>query len=211
MAFCTSCGAQLDTHAQFCVKCGTRQAAGVGGAVPARAAAPSSASNNALKVVLMVIAGVILLGVVGSIATAVFIHKKIRDAKVTIMEKGDKATIVTPMGTIHTEKDPNMLARDLGVDVYPGAKSIEGGSEVQSMGMHMITARFETSDPPDKVAAFYRQLFPKAIYSEANGEYNLVAGGQGSRQMTTIHIQQQNDRTELTIVNNSGKGMGEPN
>ncbi len=204
MAFCTSCGAQLDPNAQFCVKCGTRQAAGTGGA----AAAASASGGGALKIVLIVIAAVILLGVVGSVATMIFVGKRLHDAKVSVVEKGGEATVVTPMGTVHTTKDPAKIADSLGVEIYPGAKAIEGGSEVQTMGMHTVTGVFETSDAVDKVGDFYHAKYPKGMYTATDHDTSLIFGSKGS--MVTIHIEDEAGKTKLTIVNMAGKGVHPP-
>ncbi|HVP42518.1 MAG TPA: zinc ribbon domain-containing protein [Terriglobales bacterium] len=203
MAFCTSCGATLDSNAQFCVKCGARQAVGVGGAAPA----PAS-GGGALKIVLIVVAGVILLSVVGSVATMIFVGKRLHDAKVSIREHGGEATVETPMGTVHTTKDPAKIAENLGVDIYPGAKAIEGGSEVQTMGMRTVTGIFETSDPVDKVGDFYHEKYPKGIYTATDRETSIITGSQGS--MVTIHIKDDGGKTKLTIVNMAGKGVRAP-
>ncbi len=209
MAFCTSCGAPLDANAQFCVKCGSRQAAGVGGgAAAAPAPAPTAGGSSALKIVLIVIVAVVVLGIVGSIATMVFVGKKLHDAKVSIVEKGGEATVVTPMGTVHTTKDPEKIAQDLGVEIYPGAKAISGGSEAQVMGMHTVTGVFETSDPVEKVGEFYHQKYPKGIYSQSDRNVSLVSGGKGS--MITITAQDDGSKTKITIVNMSGRGVSGP-
>lgn len=209
MAFCTSCGAQLDPNAQFCVKCGSRQAVGAGGgAAAAPATTQPAGGSNALKIVLIVIVAVILLGVVGSVATMVFVGKKLHDAKVSVVEKGGEATVVTPMGTVHTTKDAAKIAENLGVEIYPGATAIEGGSEVQAMGMHTVTGVFETSDPAEKVGEFYQQRYPKGIYSLNDREVSLVSGGKGA--MITITAREDGGRTRLTIVSMSGKGVRAP-
>lgn len=208
MAFCTSCGATLDPKAQFCVKCGTRQAAGVGGGAAVAPATAQSSGGGALKIILIVVACVILLGVVGSVASFLFVGKKLHDAKVSIVEKGGEATVVTPMGTVHTTKDPDKIAQDLGVDIYPGAKAISGGSEAQAMGMHHVTGIFETSDSVEKVGEFYHQRYPKGIYTQTDREVSLISGGKGS--MITITAREEDGKTKITILNMSGKGVGGP-
>ncbi len=206
MAFCTSCGAQLDTNAQFCVKCGSRQAVGTGGGAAAAPAAAPAGGSSALKIVLIVIVAVVVLGIVGSVATMVFVGKRLHDAKVSVVEKGGEATVVTPMGTVHTTKDPEKIAQNLGVDIYPGAKAISGGAESQVMGMHNVTGIFETDDPVAKVGEFYHQRYPKGIYSQTDREISLVSGGKGN--MITITAHDEGGKTKITIVNMSGKGIG---
>lgn len=204
MAFCTSCGAQLDTSSQFCVKCGARQAAGVGAAAP-RTAAPSQGANTAAKIVLIIVAGIVVLGVVGTIASLLIVRKVVRDTKVAVSDKGEER-VVTPFGTVETTKDPAKIAEKLDVEIYPGAKAVEGGSDVRAMGMHTVTGIFETSDPVDKVAAFYRERYPKGIYTASGGEHNLAVPDKGS--MISIHMQDEGGRTRITIANVAGKGMG---
>jgi len=205
MAFCTSCGAQLDASSQFCVKCGARQAAGVGAAAPAKAA-PSQGTSNAVKIVLIVVAAIVVLGIVGSIASLLFVRKVVKDARVAVSESKDEQRVVTPFGTVETTKDPAKIAEKLAVEIYPGAKAVEGGSDVRAMGMHTVTGIFETSDPVEKVADFYRQIYPKGIYTASGSEHNLVVADKGS--MITIHMQDEGGRTKITIANVAGKGMG---
>ncbi len=205
MAFCTSCGAQLEASSQFCVKCGARQAAGTGAAAPPQAA-PSQGASNAVKIVLIIVAGIVVLGVVGTIASLLLVRRVVKDARVAVSESKGEERVITPFGTVETTKDPAKIAEKLDVDIYPGARAIEGGSDVRAMGMHTVTGVFETSDPVDKVAAFYRDRYPKGIYTASGNEHTLVVAEKGS--MITIHMQDEGGRTKLTIANVAGKGTG---
>ncbi len=212
MAFCTSCGATLEGSAQFCVKCGTRQAGAVpagGGAAAAPARAQAQGGGNALKIVLIVVAGLVLLGIVGTIGSLIFLHKVAKETKIAISDAKGDSHVVTPFGTVETSKDAGDIAEKLGVEIYPGAKALPGASDVQAMGMHATTGIFQTSDSPDKVAAFYRNLYPKAMYTESNGEHNILAGSHG-KGMLTINIKEEEGATRITIVNTSGKATGGP-
>ncbi len=206
MAFCTSCGNALDQNSQFCAKCGARQAVGVGGGAAA-APAPST-GGSAVKIVLIVVAGLCILGVVGTVASILIVRNIARRSHVQVDERGGEARVETPFGTVETTKDPAKIAENLGVDVYPGARAIQGGSNVQAMGMHTVTGVFETSDSVDKVSDFYRKKFPNAMYSANGSEHSIITGDQGS--MLTIHIQDQGGSTKITIVNMAGKGIHPP-
>ena len=77
MAFCNACGATLDGGAKFCTKCGATQPLGRTSAAvsPSSAAAATSLatapkSNNALKVILIVVAVIVGLGILGIAAVS---------------------------------------------------------------------------------------------------------------------------------------------
>src|SRR5207237_4466051 len=121
------------------------------------------------------VAAIVLLGVFGTVA-ATFIGLRI--ARHThVEEKDGKVKVQTPFGTVETSEDADNAARDLGVAIYPGARATKGNSaNVNAGGMHTSTVQFETDDPPDKVAAFYRSQFPRAnVNTEEEDRYTIVS------------------------------------
>jgi len=69
----------------------------------------------------------------------------------------------TNIEAVESTTDPSSVARDLGVDLYPGAHLLKGNAEnVSIAGMHATSAQFETDHPPDKVAEFYKAKLPNA-------------------------------------------------
>lgn len=209
MAFCTSCGTTLDPNSQFCVKCGARQAAGVGGGAAVSPAPSPAGGSNAVKIVLIIVAGLCVLGVVGTIASVLIVRKVAKDTKVMVDDGKGTARVVTPFGTLESTTDATKIAQNLGVEIYPGAHAVKGGSEVQAMGMHTVTGIFETNDPVEKVVEFYRGQYPKGVYSASDHDHTLVSGDKGL--MVTIHMQDEGSGTKITIVNVAGKGVRPPN
>ena len=76
-----------------------------------------------------------------------------------------KVDIETPVGGIHVNNGAD--ARDTGLPVYPGAKEkseSKDGEEKNAnvnisagnFGLKVVAIEFVTDDPPDKVAAYYR-------------------------------------------------------
>ena len=59
MAFCNACGATVEPGAKFCPKCG----AAVPAAAVASTAPATPAQSNALKIILIVVAVIIGLGI----------------------------------------------------------------------------------------------------------------------------------------------------
>lgn len=209
MAFCTSCGTTLDPNSQFCTRCGARQAVGVGAGAAAAPAPAQGGGSNTVKIVLIIVAGLCILGVFGTIASVLIVRKVVKDTRASVDERRGEARVVTPFGTVESTKDPAVIAQQLNVDIYPGAQAVEGGSNVQAMGVHTVTGVFETADSVDKVADFYRKRFPNGIYSAEDREHTLVSGDRGS--MVTIHMQDEGGKTKITIVNMAGKGIHPPN
>jgi hypothetical protein len=204
MAFCNSCGATLNEGTRFCNKCG---AAVTGAAAPAMspaapgAAAPPPAtggSSSALKVVLIVIGVIILVGVLG-IASLTFIGLRIAKRS-HIQQEGDRVKVETPFGTMETSKDPDQAAKDLGIDIYPGAQvQREGASSATFGGMHTVTASFESSDSVDKICSFYKSRFPGANVTTSEQNRCTIVSNY-SPNMVTVNIEASGDASKFQIV-----------
>src|SRR5580704_712158 len=130
MAFCNSCGTTITPGTRFCSKCGApilastlpSSTAAPAPAPPASVQAPPPAQggSNALKIVLIVIAVIVIIGGLGiAVLTMVGLHI----AKNSRMrQEGDHVKVETPFGTVESSKDPEEAAKNLGVDIYPGAE-----------------------------------------------------------------------------------------
>ena len=104
--------------------------------------------------------------------------------------------------------DPDAAAHDLGVDVYPGAQALKEGATSATFGsMHTATLNFESSDPVEKVCGFYKPKFPNAMVmsSEAN-QCTIVSNDH--KNMITIAVKSENDKTRIVITNVSKAGSG---
>jgi hypothetical protein len=203
MAFCNSCGATLNPGTQFCNKCGAPAAAGPStSGVTSTAPAPapvSTGGSSALKIILIVVAVIVLIGILG-IATVGIIGYRIAKSS-RLSQNGDHVKVETPFGSVETSKDPEQAAKDLGVDLYPGAEVQRDGASSVSLGsMHTVTAVFETSDTPDKVCSFYKSKFPGAMVTTSEqGHCSIVSSDK--KNMITINVEASGDKTKLQITN----------
>lgn len=91
------------------------------------------------------------------------------------VKKSDKGEdknvdIQTPLGGIHVSKEA--AVRDTGLPSYPGAREKEKGSDGNEskanvnisssfFGVKVVAVEFLSDDPPEKVAAFYRDQLKK--------------------------------------------------
>jgi hypothetical protein len=200
VAFCNSCGATLDSGASFCKKCGAAVTGTSSQAASASTAAvPVSSRYGGLKVLLIVVAVVIGLGILGMVAaTLVGLHIARRTH---VSQSGDKVRVETPFGTVTSTKDPDEAARNLGIDIYPGARALKSdAASVVVGGMRTVAAEFQTTDSPDKVFDFYRHKFPGAnVTTRDQGHYTIVSTNRGS--IVTINIEASGGETHFHIAN----------
>ncbi len=132
MAFCNSCGATLDPSTKFCKKCGAPNVAQVSapGPVPvaASAAGPpgSGQSSGALKVILIVAAVIVAVGILGMATLGIITWRIAKSSHVR--QEGDHVKVETPFGTVESTKDPEAAVRNLGVELYPGAQVLKSGA-----------------------------------------------------------------------------------
>ncbi len=215
MAFCNSCGATLADGTRFCNKCGsptgatpaapsaapapTAQPAAFS-PIPASAAAPppSKSGSSALKIILIIVGVIVLIAILGMVTCGIVIHRIAKSAKVS--QHGDNAKIETPFGNMETSTDPEQTAKDLGVEIYPGAQVQKAGTASMTFGsLHTVTANFESSDSAEKVCDFYKSKFANAaVQSSDQTHCSIVSGTPGNQ--TTISVQSDGDGSKFQIV-----------
>ena len=221
MAFCNSCGASLADGTRFCNKCGaavlgSAPASGFKSAAPASSVPPASTAatratttqgGSALKIILIVVGVLVLIGIVG-IASVGFIA--LRVARHThVRQEGGNVKVETPFGNVESTNDPQEAARNLGVDIYPGAKVLKDGTASATFGgVHSVTVNLESDDSVDKVTSFYKSKMPNAMVTTSNAtESTIVANDH--KNLVTINIRAEGDRTKIMISNVTGK-LGSP-
>ena len=211
MAFCNACGATLNPGTKFCNKCGAAVAAGpsapgvtpaVASTAPSAAPAPTGGSS-ALKIILIVVAVIVCIGILGVVTVGIIGYRIAKSSHVT--QEGDHVKVETPFGSMETSKDPEQAAKDLGVEVYPGAEVQKNGASSASFGgIRTVTAVFESSDAPDKVCTFYKSKFPGAVVTSSDQNRCTIVSND-KKNMITINIQISGDTTKLQITNVSNR------
>lgn len=203
MAFCNSCGAALSDGTKFCNKCGATVAAAP--SVPVVAATahspvpPTTGGGSALKIILIVIAVIVVLGVISVGAFSFFVYRVAKSSHVS--QQGDHVKAETPFGSFESSKDPEQAAKDLGVDIYPGAEvQKDGASSASFGGIHTVTAIFESNDALDKICTFYKTKFPNAVATNADqNQCTIVSNNRGN--MVTVKIEAEGDTSKIQITN----------
>jgi zinc-ribbon domain len=136
-SFCTKCGAAVTPDKQFCTACGAPTGAvaayapvqpPVIGAAPVAGAVPPAQGSNAVKVILIVLAIFVGLGILGA---SIFAFTVWRFSRALHVEgSGDKMTLHTPGATITANGGTTYSASDLGTDIYPGATTGHGSMKM---------------------------------------------------------------------------------
>lgn len=195
MAFCNSCGATLEGGAQFCSKCGAA-AAPTPASYPAPP--PSKSSSSALKVVLIIVGAVVLIGGLLIVSLEFFAYRIAKTAKVS--ENGNQVKIETPFGALESNKDPERVAKDLGIDVYPGAQ-VQGGGLASGTfgGVRTVAASFRSADSYDKVCAFYQSKFPNASVTTSQQDHCTIVS-HAPPNLLTISIESDGNGCKFQIT-----------
>jgi hypothetical protein len=216
MAFCNSCGSVIDAGVRFCPKCGKPTSAATAppqsvvpppspmAPAPVPQGQPAAAGgSSALKIILIVVAIIFGLGILGVGTAAYFIHRAVKS--VHVEDRDGNVKVHTPFGNVESTSDPDEAAKNLGVEIYPGARVINGSTANLTFGKtHTAAAEFETGDSPKDVAEFYRSKFPAANFmSSESDHFSLVAGGKEN--VTTINVEPRDGKTRISISRMSGK------
>jgi hypothetical protein len=228
--FCAKCGAPLSSNTGFCSSCGAPitpvgavpmavpppqagYAQMPAGAVPPPAcypvAPPTQSSGGALKIILIVIAVVVGLGVLAAGAIGYTAWRVSRS--IHMSNKGDGMTLSVPGGTISAGDSVSNDA-DLGVPTYPGAVREKGGMQLNSSSASMVMAHFTTSDSPSQVVDFYKSKMGDETVAVTTGNNEgtvLNSGGDANdRIMVTVGKGSGDDAGKTTIVIMHSKKAG---
>ena len=184
-SFCTKCGAELSPDKQVCSSCGAAAASAQPTYTQTPAAPPKSSS--AVKIILIIVAIVVGLGVLG-LGVAGYTVWRISRA-VHMSGNGSEMTLSTPEGKVNLNTTESYTAAELGTDIYPGAQSVKGGMRMELPTGSMVTGVFVTSDSKDQVVAFYKNKFGSgaSTFDTADGAILTLPMGDKESVMVTFH------------------------
>jgi hypothetical protein len=159
--------------------------------------------GGALKIILIVFGVVVLMGILGMATVGFFAWRVARHTHVR--QEGENVKVETPFGNIESTQDPDVAARNLGVDVYPGAKILKDGtSSATFMGIQTATANFQSSDSLDKVSSFYKSKFPNALATTCDETHCTIVSTM-QKNTITINMEAEDSGTKIQITKVTGK------
>lgn len=185
---------------------------------PAPPVPPKSAINIVLIVVLIL--GIIVTGAIFAVWTGLRLISHNVHVSVSEGVNGKKqVSIQTPAGNVEVRKDTGIKEARLGLPIYPGAKPVdEDNSAAVSIGVPghehvgVVAAKFETSDPLEKVRDFYNHRLSGEVtkFTERNSEGKMVFEIKhgGLERIVALHEEDGKTRIELVRV---GASSGQAN
>lgn len=227
-AFCTKCGAPLTEGMAFCTKCGAPAAVTGAAAAPpappasympgnatgASAYAPASTyaatpaqtggSSSAVKIILIIVAVFVGLGILSFAGFSYFVYRASRIVRLN--HNGTAVELTTPGGTFSAGDTP-VSASDVGVDLYPGANQQKGAVRISTPKGSTVTAVFETSDSLEKVLSYYRDKLGSGVsfyQSENSAVLTLADEEKKTSVMVTISSDKSDGKTKIAIMHSEG-------
>lgn len=163
---------------------------------------PAKSGSSAIKIILIVLAIVIGLGVLGAGAVGFMVWRVAHSFHVN--GKDGQITMNTPSGSVTASGETNFTAEELGTDIYPGAQSVRGGMRMNLPTGSIVSGAFLTSDSKDQVLAFYKsKLGSEASVFDSDASAMIsVKKGNHENIMVTISARpsENNGKTKISIV-----------
>lgn len=168
---------------------------------PPVGAPPPKSGPSALKIILIIVAVFVCLGIIGAGIVGYGIY---RVAKSVHKDANGEIVVNTPKGAITANPNETFTASDLGIAIYPGAEQGKGGLRMNIAGRSMVSANFLTSDPKDQVIAFYKgKVGPNAqsIMTDSGAQFVTAATNGDSVTVSIAQNAATNDgKTQITII-----------
>lgn len=172
------------------------------GAPPPAPMPAKSGGSSALKIILIIVGVFVFLGVlvVGVIGYGVY---KVRKAFHVNNETG-AASLSVPGMSMNADPGMKFTSSELGTDIYPGAEPKKSGNMRMSIaGSSVVTAAFLTSDPAEKVVAFYKDRLGSDATSMDFGGTAILTSKKTDHEQVTVtivqHTNQEDGKTQIQI------------
>jgi hypothetical protein len=175
------------------------------GAIPPSGLAPASGGSGALKIILIVVAIFVGLGILVACIFGFMVWRVAHAIKATA--NGNEATISVPGvsgGSFSAGSSKTFTADELGTDPYPGAKSSQGGMRLNTPNGSWVTGIFLTSDSKDQVVDFYKNRLGSEASTMDTGDGAVLTLNKSQQEAVIVTVTQkanQNDgKTQISIT-----------
>ena len=163
---------------------------------------PAGGKSPVLKIVLIVLAVFVGLGIVG-VGVVGYIGWRFTRA-VHVNSATGEVTVHTSQGDLSASTKEKFTASDLGIDLYPGSTAAEGGMRMSTPEGTMVTGVYSTSDSQDEVMSFYKSKAGSAaevVETGSGAVLNVKHSDKEAIVVTVTPNSDQNDgKTKIQIV-----------
>jgi len=168
--------------------------------VPARPGSNLVAIVLLLLALIVVVSGIVIWGGLHYLARGVQVH--VNEGK-----EGKQVSVQTPIGSFEVKKDVNEA--QLGLPVYPGATRLKDEDSATinmnfggEQGVHVVVAKFETTDDLEKVRSFYQDRVGGDVtkFIEKNNEGKTVFEIKRKNQERIISLKSTGGGTRIELV-----------
>jgi hypothetical protein len=177
-------------------------------ATPTPVPAPAPKSGGALKIILIV------LGVIAAVVILLFgllAYGCYHIAHSIAHSENGKSTITIPGGGSISANDTAYTPAELGADIYPGAKALQGGSRISMPNGSIVTGVFGTQDSVQQVESFYKDKFGSNAVDYGSGDGAMVSKKVAEHESVNVTITANKSanadyKTKFVIMHTSAKG-----
>lgn len=169
-------------------------------------APPPSGGNTAVKVILIIVAIFVGIGILGA---GLFGFAVWRVARSVHHGRHGELALSTPNGTITANSATSFTADELGTDIYPGAETTTGGMKMSLPSGSMVTGVFVSSDSKDAVRDFYKSKLGAgaSVYESDTGCMISLNRSPQDHLMVTVSAKpsENEGKTKIVIVHTTRK------
>jgi hypothetical protein len=170
---------------------------------PQPAFAPAkSGGNTAVKIVLIIVAVFVCLGILGASIVGYGIWRVSR--AVHMNSSTGEAIINTPSGSFSANPTKKFTADELGIDIYPGASQSKEGMRLTLPTGSMIAATYVTSDSKDQVVSYYKDKLGSQATTMDTGDGALLSVNKSKQDSVMVTVTQKESqaggKTQIHIV-----------
>ncbi|MGB6688160.1 MAG: hypothetical protein WBE76_09995, partial [Terracidiphilus sp.] len=178
-------------------------------AVGASGARPGGGGSTAVKIVLIIVAIFVGIGILGASVVGYGIWR----VSHAIRAASHGGTVTIPGaaggGSFSLNSSQKFTASELGTDIYPGAVATQGGMRMITPNGSWITGIFLTSDSRDQVLNFYKSKFgsDSALMETNDAAILTLKKTDKETVMVTISAKpnEDNGRTKIAILHTVSK------
>ncbi|MGA2727997.1 MAG: zinc ribbon domain-containing protein [Terracidiphilus sp.] len=169
---------------------------------PPPAPVVKSGGGSALKIILIIFAVLVGLGILGAGAVGFMVWRVAHSFHLN--GRNGQVTLNSPSGSVTASNASNFTSDELGTDVYPGAQPAQGGMRMNLPTGSVVSGVFLTPDSKDQVLAFYKSKLGSEASVFDGGNSAMISLRKGSHENIMVSIssqQSQNEgKTKISIV-----------